>query len=201
MLYKGEACKSSINNTLSSHKETPRFFDNKYGLIYTENFLARVTALIDSEISDAECKYVLRNLFCHYTLTPCTPDETSVLPFCKEDCLAIFKKCQTPLGYSVGFVKTIIFTEKVNFVHTGLPNCSVYKFEREYDPAKKETCIRTGFFSKYFWHRCQLLHVPCWCLYCVIGGLCTTQTDCRVKHVFVEMYPRFVSSFYLVNIS
>ena len=73
-------------------RRTPRFFDNKYGLIYTENFLARVTALIDSEISDAECNTFSGNLFCHYTLTPCTPDGTFVLPFCKEDCLAIFKK-------------------------------------------------------------------------------------------------------------
>ena len=148
MLYKGGACAQSLNNTLPAYRNTPRFFDNKYGQAYTEIILKEIVTLISGGIKNKECQYLLKNVFCHYTLTPCKPDGKSVLPFCKEDCLAIFQKCAGPLQQAVGFVTVLIIKERVNFVHTGLPNCSIYKFEKEHDPNKNETCIKTGFFSK-----------------------------------------------------
>ena len=75
MLYKGQVCHVSFNSTLTIYSKTPRFFDNKFGLPATEEFLARGIGLINRLVtSDPKCKYILTNMLCHYTVPPCYPD-------------------------------------------------------------------------------------------------------------------------------
>jgi hypothetical protein len=49
----------------------------------------------------------------------------------------------------IGAVKHIAKTEKINFIHTGFPNCSKYKPSSHYDMASNDSCIQTGYFGKY----------------------------------------------------
>jgi hypothetical protein len=87
----------AINSTLLHYRETPRFVDNKLGILGTEKFLTLVQAVISEYVTENECKKILSAMLCHYTVTPCKPDGT-VRPFCKEDCQAIFKRCQASLN-------------------------------------------------------------------------------------------------------
>ena len=148
MLYRGNVCHVSFNSTLSSYRNTPRFFDNKFGLPGTEAFLANGIQLINQLVtSNEKCRYILVNMFCHYTAPPCYPDNTFI-DYCKGDCQAIFKDCSASLNQVIGAVTVYVAINGIDFIHTGLPNCSRHKTARYYQSKPGKTCIKTGFFSK-----------------------------------------------------
>ena len=49
MQYRGSVCALSFKSTLGAYKNTSRFFDNKFGLFFTERFLQIVTNVIDND--------------------------------------------------------------------------------------------------------------------------------------------------------
>ena len=148
MPYSGKVCRTSLNTTLSTYRNTPRFFDNKFGALGTESFLSTVTTVINTYVNDNEkCQYILRNMLCQYTLQPCYQDNT-VIEYCKEDCEAIFKDCSEPLNQVIGAVKFLVQEKGIDFVHTGLPDCSRHKRFEYFTNKPNKTCIKTGFFSK-----------------------------------------------------
>ena len=156
MLYRGKVCRESLNTTLPAYRDTPRFFDNKFGLVATEQFLETVTRVINEFVKKEykKCRYILLNMLCQYTLQPCYPDN-KVIEYCKEDCEAIFKDCSGPLNQVIGGVKVHVKTQGIDFVHTGLPDCSRHKPFEYFADKPNRTCIKTGFFSK------SILDDPC----------------------------------------
>jgi len=143
MRYRGKVCSNSINTTLLTYRHTPRFVDNKFGLLGTEQFLASVTRVINALVNnDEKCRYILRNMFCQYTLQPCYQDNT-VIEYCKEDCEAIFRECRGPLNQVIGAVK--LYTDFLP--DTGLPDCSKLKPFKYFADKPNRTCIKTGFFG------------------------------------------------------
>ena len=148
MPYAGKVCQESINTTLGSYRSTPRFIDNKFGQPGTEIFLQIGTNIINNFVKDdRKCRYILHNMLCQYTLQPCYPDST-VVEYCKEDCEAIFRDCQGPLNQVIGAVKYYVESRDLDFVHTGLPDCTRHKPAKYFDNLPNRTCIKTGFFSK-----------------------------------------------------
>ena len=151
MQYRGSVCALTFNSTLGVYKNTSRFFDNKFGLLFTERFLQIVTNVIndDEYVDDLGCRHILSSMLCHYTLPPCYQDNT-IIDFCKEDCLAIFKECSASLNRVIGAVKFLAEINNIDFVHTAFPNCSRYQPESYYkELAGNKTCIRTGLFSEF----------------------------------------------------
>lgn len=148
MLYQGRVCRESLN-TLPDYRNTRRFFDNKFGLPATEKFLRTVIGLINDFAKDNnKCRYILVNMLCHYTVPPCYPDG-SIVDYCKGDCEAIFKECSTTINQVIGAVKLTINIEGIDFIHRGIPDCSLHHPLHYYEnlPGNK-TCIKSGFFSK-----------------------------------------------------
>ncbi|KAJ7370090.1 hypothetical protein OS493_034301 [Desmophyllum pertusum] len=147
MLYKGEVCRESLD-TLPDYRDTRRFFDNKFGLPATEQFLKNTIDVINEFAKDNEkCRYILVNMLCHYTVPPCYPDNT-IIDYCKGDCEAIFKECSQTLNQVIGAVKIYIKTEHLDFIHRGIPDCSKHHPLQYYEslPGNK-TCIKSGFFN------------------------------------------------------
>ena len=96
MPYRGKVCQVSFNSTLPTYRNSDRFFDNKFGLPATEEFLSRGLQIINTLVKDDEkCRYILINMLCHYTVPPCYSDGTDI-KYCREDCAAIFKECSAP---------------------------------------------------------------------------------------------------------
>ena len=94
MPYRGKVCQVSFNSTLPTYRNSDRFFDNKFGLPATEEFLSRGLQIINQLVKDDEkCRYILINMLCHYTVPPCYSDGTDI-KYCREDCAAIFKECR-----------------------------------------------------------------------------------------------------------
>ena len=148
MFYAGKVCQKSLNTTLGSYRNIPRFFDNKFGQLGTETFLQIGTDIINRFVSkDRKCRYILKNMLCQYTLQPCYPDNT-VVEYCKEDCEAIFRDCQESLNQVNGAVKFVVQERGIDFIHTGLPDCSRHKPAEHFENLPNKTCIKTGFFSK-----------------------------------------------------
>jgi len=156
MPYRGKVCSNSINTTLLTYRHTPRFVDNKFGLLGTEQFLTLVTKATDLFVGrDEKCRYILLNMFCQYTLQPCYQDNT-VIEYCKEDCEAIFRECSGPLNQVIGAVKLQISQQGSDFLpDTGLPDCSKLKPFKYFADKPNRTCIKTGFvgFSKSITHK------------------------------------------------
>ncbi|CAH3175838.1 unnamed protein product [Porites evermanni] len=148
MPYAGKICQESLNTTLGSYRSTPRFIDNKFGQLGTEAFLQIGTDIINSFVKkdDRKCRYIMHNMLCQYTLQPCYPDNT-VVEYCKEDCEAIFRDCQEPLNQVIGAVKFHVQQNGLDFVHTGLPDCTRHKPAKYFDNLPNRTCIKTGFFN------------------------------------------------------
>jgi len=147
MPYRGKVCRNSINTTLPTYRDTPRFFDNKFGLLGTESFLVSVTRVINEFVKeDKKCRYILLNMLCQYTLQPCYQDNT-VIEYCKEDCEAIFRECSQSLNQVIGAVKFQVKQEGIDFIHTGLPDCSRHKPFDYFVDKPNRTCIKTGFFN------------------------------------------------------
>ena len=149
MPYAGKVCQESLNTTLGSYRSTPRFIDNKFGQPGTETFLQIGTNIINEFVKeeDKKCRYIMHNMLCQYTLQPCYPDNT-VVEYCKEDCEAIFRDCQEPLNQVIGAIKFYVQQNGLDFVHTGLPDCTRHKPAKYFDNLPNRTCIKTGFFSK-----------------------------------------------------
>ena len=148
MLYRGKVCHVSFNSTLTTYSDTPRFFDNKFGLPATEEFLASGIKLINQLVTnDPKCKYILVNMLCHYTVPPCYSDG-SIIDYCRGDCEAIFKDCSASLNQVIGAVTVYVQQNGIDFIHTGLPNCSRHKTAQHYKNIDDKICIKTGFFSK-----------------------------------------------------
>ena len=148
MRYQGEACRVSFNSTLTSYSDSPRFFDNKFWLPATEEFLAKGLRIINQLVTkDEKCKYILVNLLCHYTVPPCYSDGVDI-DYCKGVCQAIFNDCSAPLNQVIGAVTVYVAQKSIDFIHTGLPNCSRHKTAQYYENKPGRTCIKTGFFSE-----------------------------------------------------
>lgn len=148
MRYQGEACHVSFNSTLTSYSDTPRFFDNKFWLPGTEQFLAFGIRVINQLVKDDEkCKYIMVNLLCHYTVPPCYSDGVNI-DYCRGDCQAIFNDCSAPLNRVIGAVTVYVAENGIDFIHTGLPNCSTHKTAQYYEDKPGRSCIKTGFFSE-----------------------------------------------------
>lgn len=148
MPYRGRVCSLSVNTSLPDYAHIPRFFDNKFGLLGTEKFLVTVAGVINEFVTDNEkCRYILLNMLCQYTLQPCYPDNT-VIEYCKEDCEAIFEECSESLNQVIGAVRVLVKREGIDFIHTGLPDCSRHKPFSDFEDKPGKTCIKTGFFSK-----------------------------------------------------
>ncbi|XP_068736694.1 muscle, skeletal receptor tyrosine-protein kinase-like isoform X2 [Montipora capricornis] len=147
MPYQGKVCRQSLNTTLSDYRVTPRFIDNKFGLLGTEQFLSTVTEVINDFVTDDEkCRYIMLNMLCQYTLQPCYPDNT-VVEYCKEDCVAIFEECAQPLNQVIGAVKLLVQKEGIDFTHTALPDCSRHRPIDDFRGEPDKHCIQTGFFD------------------------------------------------------
>ena len=144
MMYRGQVCQKALNLTLKNFTNTPRFFDNTFGQILTERFLQLIMKVINDQVTDRKCKFILENMLCHYTLPPCFPDGRP-RDFCREDCDQIFKDCGSPLNKVIGAVTYIVQQKNINFVHTGLPNCSRHEYSKN---MAKDACIHTGFFGE-----------------------------------------------------
>lgn len=88
------------------------------------------------------------NMLCHYTVPPCYSDGT-ILDFCKEDCEEIFNECSVTINQVIGGVKLYVHNEHIDFIHRGIPNCSIHHPQSYYErlPGNK-TCINSGFFSE-----------------------------------------------------
>ena len=54
MRYQGEACHVSFNSTLTPYSDSPRFFDNKFWLPATEEFLANGIKIINQLVTNNE---------------------------------------------------------------------------------------------------------------------------------------------------
>ena len=148
MPYRGKVCQVSFNSTLPTYRNSDRFFDNKFGLPATEEFLFRGLQIINQLVKDDEkCRYILINMLCHYTVPPCYSDGTDI-KYCREDCAAIFKECSAPLNQVIGAVTLHVDAEKIDFIHTSLPNCSGHHKEGHFEDKPGKICIKTGFFSK-----------------------------------------------------
>lgn len=89
------------------------------------------------------------NMLCHYTVPPCYSDGT-ILDFCKEDCEEIFNECSVTINQVIGGVKLYVHNEHIDFIHRGIPNCSIHHPRSYYErlPGNK-TCINSGFFSEW----------------------------------------------------
>ena len=149
MRYQGEACHVSFNSTLTSYSDYPRFFDNKFWLSATEKFVASGIQIINQLVTNNEkCKYIMVNLLCHYTMPPCYLDEDVNIDYCRGDCQAIFKDCSAPLNQVIGAITVYVAQNGIDFIHTGLPNCSRHNTAQYYDDKPGRTCIKTGFFSE-----------------------------------------------------
>lgn len=147
MPYYGQVCRQSLNSTLSPYRQTPRFFDNKFGLLGTEQFLQTVTKVINDFVTeDEKCRYILLNMLCQYTLQPCYPNN-KVIEYCREDCEAIFDECSGSLNQVIGAVKLLVKRQGIDFVHTGLPDCSRHRPYSYFEDKPDEICIKTGFFN------------------------------------------------------
>ncbi|PFX22845.1 Muscle, skeletal receptor tyrosine protein kinase [Stylophora pistillata] len=147
MPYRGKVCQVSLNSSLPFYRNSDRFFDNKYGLPATEQFLARVLQIIDQLVKDNEkCRYILTSLLCHYTVPPCYPDGTDI-KYCRGDCAAIFKECSAPLNQVIGALTLHVAAKNIDFIHTSLPNCSGHPVEESFKDRPEKTCIKTGFFN------------------------------------------------------
>ena len=147
MSYTGKVCQGSLTTTLGSYRNTPRFIDNRFGQSGTEAFLQIATDITNRFVENDRCRYILYNMFCQYTLQPCYPDNT-VVEYCKEDCEAIFRDCQEPLNQVIGAVKFYVQQNGLDFVHTGVPDCTRHKPAKYFDNLPNRTCIKTGFFGK-----------------------------------------------------
>ena len=148
MRYQGEACHVSFNSTLTPYSDSPRFFDNKFWLPATEEFLANGIKIINTLITNnEECRYIMVNVLCHYTVPPCYSDGVNI-DYCRGDCEAIFKDCSAPLNQVIGAVTVYVARNGIDFIHTGLPNCSRHKTAQYYENKPNRTCIKTGFFSE-----------------------------------------------------
>ncbi|XP_067047151.1 muscle, skeletal receptor tyrosine-protein kinase-like isoform X2 [Acropora muricata] len=147
MPYHGKVCSDSLNTTLSDYRTTPRFFDNKFGLLGTEKFLLMVTRVINDFVTeDEKCRYILLNMLCQYTLQPCYQDNT-IIEYCKEDCQAIFTECSGSLNQVIGAVKFLVQSEGIDFTHTALPDCNRHRNADYFKDKPGKTCIQTGFFD------------------------------------------------------
>jgi len=148
MRYQGKACHVSFNSTLTSYSDSLRFFDNTFWLSGTEEFLANGIKIINQLVtSNEKCKYIMVNLLCHYTVPPCYPDGVNI-DYCRGDCEAIFKDCSASLNQVIGAVTVFVAQKGIDFIHTGLPNCSRHKTSQYYADKPGRTCIKTGFFSE-----------------------------------------------------
>ncbi|KAL9962852.1 hypothetical protein ACROYT_G031998 [Oculina patagonica] len=85
-------------------------------------------------------------MLCHYTVPPCYSDG-SIIDYCKGDCEAIFKDCSASLNQVIGAVTVYVKMNNIDFIHTGLPNCSRHKTAQHYRGIDDKTCIKTGFFN------------------------------------------------------
>ena len=149
MRYQGKACHVSFNSTLTSYSDYLRFFDNTFWLSGTEEFLANGIKIINQLVtSNEKCKYIMVNLLCHYTVPPCYLDGVNI-DYCRGDCEAIFKDCSASLNQVIGAVTVFVTQKGIDFIHTGLPNCSRHKTSQYYDDKPGRTCIKTGFFSEW----------------------------------------------------
>ena len=174
MPYRGRICSLSVNNSLPEYAHTPRFFDNKFSLFGTEQFLVTVTGVINKFVTDNEkCRYILLNMLCQFTLQPCYADNT-VIEYCKEDCEAIFDECSESLNQVIGAVKFLIADKGIDFIHTGLPDCSKHKPQEYFKDKPGLTCIKTGFFSK----STLLLLFNCW-----VKSFCSGISDTCMQAV------------------
>lgn len=148
MPYHGKVCRHSLNTTLPAYRTTLRFFDNKFGLLGTEEFLLMVTKVINDFVKeDKKCRYILLNMLCQYTLQPCYQDNT-IIEYCKEDCQAIFAECSGSLNQVIGAVKLLVQTKGIDFIHTALPDCNRHRNVDYFKDKPDKTCIQTGFFGK-----------------------------------------------------
>lgn len=149
MPYRGKICRQSLNSTLPDYRHSKRYFDNKFGLLGTEKFLATAMEVINEFVKNNEtCRYLMANMFCHYTLAPCYQDTDTVIPYCRNDCEAIFHDCREQMNQVIGAVKFYTTNQGIDFVHTEIPDCAKLRPLEYYQDKHNETCIKTGFFSK-----------------------------------------------------
>ena len=172
MMYQGQVCQKALNETLTEFTDTPRFFDNAFGQILTEQFLSLVTSVIQAQVdSNPRCNFILRNMLCHYTLPPCFPNKTP-MDFCREDCESIFQECSASINMVIGAVKFYVSQKNIDFVHTALPNCSRHAYYKA-----DNSCIHTGFFGEDW--------TPCTAVKQLDIFRCST---CCLEH-FVTLFP------------
>jgi len=146
--YRGKVCSSSLNTTLPTYRHTPRFFDNRFGLRGTEQFLATVLGVINEFAEDDEkCRYIMVNMICHYTLAPCSQNNTAAIEYCKEDCEAIFKECSKAVNQVIGAARLLTAAQGIDFVHVDIPDCSKLNSFEYFEDKPDMTCLKTGFFN------------------------------------------------------
>lgn len=147
MPYRGKVCQASFNSSLPTYRNSDRFFDNKFGLPATEQFLAISLQIIDLLVKDNEkCRYISTHLLCHYTVPPCYPDGTDI-EYCRGDCAAILKECSAPLNQVIGALRLHVKADNIDFIHASLLNCSGHHVAEYFEDKPGKFCIKTGFFN------------------------------------------------------
>jgi len=130
------------------YRLTPRFLDSRFGLNGTEKVIIEFMKAIDRIDDDQKtCKRLLKVLLCEYFLPPCK-DNNERYEYCREDCEALFKECNSAMREMLGAAKYILKALGLEFAHVGVPNCTKLRFSEEYE-AENSTCIHWGLFGKY----------------------------------------------------
>ena len=144
--YTGQRCRVSLNQTLTEYNETERYFDKKYGMNKTEQFLGYLLDEVEKlnpDQSDQRCQHFIKVAICQYTLAPCLPNGEPVL-FCREDCESLGKECEVSLARLIGSASLLIRVKQIDFVHLVLPtNCSEFRSRK-----LNESCVHFGLFGK-----------------------------------------------------
>lgn len=130
------------------YRLTPRFLDSRFGLNGTEKVIIEFMKAIDRIDDDQKtCKRLLKVLLCEYFLPPCK-DNNERYEYCREDCEALFKECDSAMREMLGAAKYILKALGLEFAHVGVPNCTKLRFSEEYE-AENSTCIHWGLFGRY----------------------------------------------------
>ncbi|XP_078380686.1 uncharacterized protein LOC144663565 [Oculina patagonica] len=147
-VYRGQVCDTWLNVTMLDYRWKPRFIDNRFGMNGTEGAIMEFMYAINRIDGQEMCKRILKALLCEYFLPPCNENDERY-SYCREDCEAVFHKCNSAMREMLGAAKYILEKLALEFAHVGVPNCTKLRYSADYE-AENTTCVHFGLFSKYF---------------------------------------------------
>ena len=131
---------------MHEYRQAPRFIDETFGFNGTETVIAEFMGAVHRIEGQGRCKDILRALLCEYLLPPCN-DKGEPLPYCREDCEAVFHDCNAAMREVLGAAKYIVEKLGLSFAHLSIPNCTRFRFFTDYK-AENSSCLHFGLYGE-----------------------------------------------------